>query len=80
MGMFKNLKNNYEKFVNNLKKSDQKNKSDDYIHNISEQEFIETCVDYANVFGEEIVNDLNSSIDVDNQAFEKYENWILNGD
>ena len=80
MSSFNKLKNNYERVVNNMKKSEQKNNSNKVNHNISEQEFIEACIDYANVFGEEIVNELNSNIEVDNQGFEKYEKWMLNGD
>lgn len=79
MGAFEKLKNKYKTLVNNMKKPN-KNKLTENNHNISEQEFIEACIDYSNAFGEEIVGDLNSTIDVDNQGFEKYENWIINGD
>lgn len=79
MEAFEKLRNNYQRLVNNIKNS-KKNNLENEKHNISEQDFIEACVDYANCFGEEIVSDLNSTINADNQSFEKYEDWIMNGD
>ena len=81
MNSFEYLMNKYSEVANNFDEQVQSifNNNFSGLHNISREEYIRDYDEYAKLFGDEILFHANSNIDEDNRCFEKYEDWMING-
>ena len=80
MNSFEDLQNKYAKVANNFDKNSALNNNFRNLHKMNREELAKDYDEYSKLFGNEILFDVNSNVCEDNRCFDKYLNWMLNGD